>query len=279
MPLPFSFFSQRRPEVTAQPAETAAGGSVFEIPDSWNQVKELPTPEPAPLPIAPVVDETLKFREQPLLEPHSLPTLEATRPASGLAALAMTEAAVPTPPPPNRRLTTLPPPGPAVAASLARAAQAPGTQTKGAAVPTTPEEDWNLSQVAGRATALLRQEMQGEMDQVKSDLFGAAMGVSALKDRLDGLEALVIQAAVQPNKTPPPPTREDVSAWAQEWLDARLPAAVEAAVQRVLAQTAQQATAALSSAEFFRIPVRPRPPGHLCSLLDQPPLILSTSPL
>ena len=120
----------------------------------------------------------------------------------------------------------------------------------------------------------VRLELKGEIEQVKGDLFGAAMGVSALKDRLDGLESQMTQKQAYPAPTQSPPTREDIESWVAAWLDVHLPPALD----RAASASQQNALGALSTQTWFRQPVT-FPPADRHTFLAQPPTILASTPV
>jgi hypothetical protein len=130
---------------------------------------------------------------------------------------------------------------------------------------------------------------------VKNDLFGAVMGVSALKDRMDGLETQVathhsavgqvselvkisesIQAKVEANTHPgmEAPSREMIETWVQAWLEEHLARAMEramgSAIERVMA--AQSTLAFLRPAPGLPMGTDPR------DFLSAPPAILAATP-
>jgi hypothetical protein len=148
------------------------------------------------------------------------------------------------------------------------------------------QEGWSANQapnqISGRELAQLRVDMRQEIEEVKNDLFGAAMGVNALKDRLDGLEAQVVtqamQAAAESLKSPSPaPTRDEIHAWVREWLQEHLPAAVQAAVEKALETVAEPNAAIAPSSDFFRMPTTPQGQNST-PVFSQAPMILSTRP-
>lgn len=197
----------------------------------------------------------------------------------GLAALAVQQSNTgPLLAPPSRRLSSYMAPGPAIAASLALAAQGSGglppkIEDPLPSAPATSHYS-TVQSLQSRELAELRMELEKEMEQLRQDLFGAAMGVSALKDRMDNLESAVLH----PPAPPPAPglSPSDVETLIRGWLDDHLPVCVGHAVQSNLDQAFQQTVARLTSTEFFRMsgPAPGLPPEQVFS---QPPLILSTS--
>lgn len=117
----------------------------------------------------------------------------------------------------------------------------------------------------------LRQELNGEIEQVKNDLFGAVMGVSALKDRLDGLEAQLSRVESAPQPEPPPAL--EIEPVITSWLDDHLPAAIE----RMLAE-AQLKMLGTPGAAFFRSSI-PLSEAARQNLYSQPPVILNSAPV
>jgi hypothetical protein len=121
---------------------------------------------------------------------------------------------------------------------------------------------------------VLRQELNGEIEQVKNDLFGAVMGVSALKDRLDGLEAQLSRVESAPTAPlPEPPPALEIEPIITSWLDDHLPAAIE----RMLAE-AQLKMLGTPGAAFFRSSI-PLSEAERQNLFSQPPVILNSAPV
>lgn len=110
--------------------------------------------------------------------------------------------------------------------------------------------------------AQLRLDLEAEVAQVRQDLFSAAMGVSALKDRLDDLES----SSGQGQPFSPALSQHDIDRLVRAWLDIHLPSYVEQSVQKSLNQALQQTVATLSSSEFFRMPV------HMAGQFSDPQL-------
>ena len=134
--------------------------------------------------------------------------------------------------------------------------------------PVRPVESSNLLPSASAPTTLevdaLKQEFQAEIEQVKNDLFGAVMGVSALKDRLDGIESQVQQTTVQPNF----PSRSELETWMSSWLETHLSEVLERTLGSVLGK--------FSSQGLLRTPLTQT---ELQASLSQPPVILTSTPL
>ncbi|MDZ4287178.1 MAG: hypothetical protein U0984_04430, partial [Prosthecobacter sp.] len=266
MSKPFSFFSLRRSGHTPSSEGVAiAVSDVMEEQLEAETVEVSPGKEASPPASEAVIvanmmqanpegaadhhGESLFFREisQP---PPSTPFPQVV---PGHSVLASPSGRLESMTPPNRRFPQETP-GPAVAAHLASAAKAtnsiPSLWPPGGATPTPMPGSWSPGQISSREIAQLRLELRDEIEQVKNDLFGAAMGVSALKDRLDGLEAQVTKAA----ETPPAaatPSLEDLQAWINE----RVEQAVQAALERAFEVANQEIAAGLSSSDFYRLPV------------------------
>lgn len=293
MPLSFSFFSQHRaPNAPAVSQEVASpvGGGPPPNPFPVRRTEEAtPAPAIAPAPNAKCQSEV----ETLLMRAGANPSPSSRPPTGGLAALAIQQGGgglAPQPPAPRR----IQPPQVAPAAEAVPAAPAPVPmmappapfqQAAPQARPAAPSEIGvpNLQEAAIlQRLSQLQEAIQAEIDLVKADVFGAAMGVSAMNDRIDDLEQRLgalpkILAAQTPAPAPAPAvSREEVLALIEEVLQAIFPELVEAVVQRVL-QASQEQTGSLSSREYFRMPAW-QPSASPTSLFAQPPLILSTSP-
>lgn len=309
MPLPFSIFSNYRSGLADSSAKPAPADAVSAFQE-WLQetaAKEVDAMMPreakaalAAPPAAPVesVGETAKeiqaeapaadsllFRESSsLATPPPLPVEQpvAKTPSGPLAKPEFKSVITVKPAPESRSLAAEPPALPPMPSSTP---------------PPAAGEGWSANQapnlISSRELAQLKLDIHQEIEEVKNDLFGAAMGVNALKDRLDGLESQVVTQtaeAVTPANAAPAPgsafqnptggaTREEVQAWVHEWLQAHLTEAVQAAFEKVLATAAEQVTATLSSNEFFRMPIRPpQPAQEPVPLFSRAPLILSSRP-
>lgn len=286
MAIPFSLLTSNRPSPpTSKAAETGevAAHSVGGMP-VWVEPATEPQPVKSPFPMnvpgavppplpATATDgfgqdlgaaETLIFPPLPATPPHvGSGVSERGRESRGLAALAVHQSGTEAPPinrrPPSQSLPTMSPFPVEVPVSAREALPAPGHWSSANEIKTS------------EAYEGLRQELRGEIEEVKSDLFGAAMGVSALKDRLDGLESQMSQ------KQPPAqeqPSRQDIESWMSAWMDEHLPAALECAVT-----AAQQRTlGTMSTQAWFRQPVT-FPPADRLNFLAQPPVILTSSPV
>ena len=194
----------------------------------------------------------------------------------GLAAMAVKQSTSEPLAPPSRRLSSYMAPGSALAAGLALAAHSPGgmpSPMEGPPPGAPAASHFNAVQsLQSRDLAQLRMDLEREIEQVRQDLFGAAMGVSALKDRLDDLETTVGKAPAASAAFSP----AEVEQLVRSWLDAHLPPFVQQAVRGTLDQALEQTVSSLSSTEFFRMPVHT--PGLTADLiLSQAPQILSSS--
>jgi hypothetical protein len=122
---------------------------------------------------------------------------------------------------------------------------------------------------------ILRDELYHELEQVKNDLFGAVMGVSALKDRLDGLELQLTQIQSSPSiETSPIAARADITDWMNTWLEEHLPTALE----RVLSTAQERTLGTLSPTAYFRT-LTPLSNADRQSFLNHPPVILTSTPV
>lgn len=246
MPLPFSFLAQRRTGPAAPVVESSMVAETVE-PMVEEHFSSLPI-------------EDKREPEESFSTPKNSMPLE--RPiTTGLAAMVVNQTeAFPTPPA-QRRLPGYITPGPAIAASLALATQMTPAPAPSHAQESITAPSINHLTMAGNLTsreiAELRVECQQEIEQLRNDLFGAAMGVSALKDRLDGLEVQVSQPPVIAAPQPPPISKQEVHTWMQEWVETRLDAVIEAKLNQALEQMMSRMTATLASHDFFRLPVRP----------------------
>lgn len=114
--------------------------------------------------------------------------------------------------------------------------------------------------------------LQSDVEEMKNDLFGAVMGVSALKDRLDSLETLLLRLenAVNQHLTSPHPapvSQEQVQQWLGEWLDDHLEARLKGSIESHLQS--------LSSPRYFRLGTTT--PSHTrTTALTHAPVILDT---
>lgn len=195
-------------------------------------------------------------------------------PVTGLAAMVVQQSTSGPLAPPSRKLASYVAPTSAIAASLAMAAPIiaapqPPLESEKITAPAKPHFN-TVPILQTRELSELRMDLEKEIESVRQDLFGAAMGVSALKDRLEDLEQLMAKKPAASESSP------DVENVIQAWLDTHLSSYVEAAVQRTLAAALEKTVASLSSHEFFRLP------GHLPDLVpevvfSQPPHILSSA--
>ncbi|TDU68118.1 hypothetical protein EI77_03235 [Prosthecobacter fusiformis] len=255
------------------------------MPFSFSFIDQLSSGDPLPDPAAmiygatgPVPDPSPWIvHEEPVQQIHREP-IELPMPCSGgLAALAVEQSVSAPLAPPSRKLASYMAPGPAIAASLALAAQSPtGVSIQGETPQQAPSVASHFNAVQSlqsRDLAQLRLDLEREIEQVRQDLFGAAMGVSALKDRLDDLESTVVS---RPPVATSAFSTAEVELLVRGWLDDHLPPYVEQAVKNTLDQAVQQTVSALSSSEFFRMPVHT--PGLTPeTILSQAPQILSST--
>lgn len=100
------------------------------------------------------------------------------------------------------------------------------------------------------------------------------MGVSALKDRLDGLESQMTQKQASSTPAQAQPNRQEIESWMSAWMDEHLPTALD----RAVTAGQQRALGTLSTQAWFRQPVS-FPPADRLNFLAQPPVILTTSPV
>ncbi len=231
-----------------------------------------------------VAEESVEKLDQPMdapmnwgaAEPTTAPPEETPAPTTGLAALAVQQCSGLLAPPP-RRMPSYMTPGPAIAASLALAAHAPAHRSAPVEAPpaqTAPAANHfsAVQSLQSRDLAQMRVELDAELEQMRQDLFGAAMGVSTLKDRLDGLESSLDKKP----SAPEPISASDMEILVQNWLETHLNARVEQAVQASLDQAVQQTVSQLSSHAFFRL-TAPLPGFDAETFLSQPPQILSAT--
>lgn len=250
MSFSFSFFSQRhqaapRPEVGEEAVEKLV--QPMNAPMNWGAA------------------------EQNTAAPEEMPA-----PTTGLAALAVQQCSGLLAPPP-RRMPSYMTPGPAIAASLALAAHAPAPRSVPVEAPpaqTAPAANHfsAVQSLQSRDLAQMRVELDAELEQMRQDLFGAAMGVSTLKDRLDGLESSLDK---KPSVSEPISVG-DMEILVQNWLETHLNARVERALQASLDQAVHQTVSQLSSHAFFRL-TAPLPGFDAETFLSQPPQILSAT--
>ncbi len=287
MPLAFSFFSSKRHAppssgvVSADADIPSSGEDELHIESSSEAFpSQRPFPKnaasrvPPPLPgaISPFIDHEIEVADTMILPtksatPHKSDSwLPDKREARGLAALAVDQSSVEAPPL-NRRST--PQNAPVVSPFPVEIAET----TRGA---TPVSSHWQTTSelIIPETSEALRLELRGEIEQVKGDLFGAAMGVSALKDRLDGLESQMTQKQAAASPTHSQTSREAIESWIAAWFDEHLPAALDRAVTD--AQT--KSLGSLSTQTWFRQPVS-FPAADRHTFLSQPPLILASTPV
>lgn len=261
MPLAFSFFSSKNSALPASAGPEFAGAQQVDAIAAESK----PTPPSSPFPIhSPISGSDLlppqgqQFshgqigKEQTVFPtkptPPPLPQPERRPSTCGLAAMVLSQSDI-SAPPLNKRLS--PPPLAAISPEPVRSHESSNLLPSTSA-PTTVEVD------------ALKQEFQAEIEQVKNDLFGAVMGVSALKDRLDGIESQVQQTTVQPNF----PSRSELETWMSSWLETHLSEVLERTLGSVLGK--------FSSQGLLRTPLSH---AELQATLSQPPVILTSTPL
>jgi hypothetical protein len=259
MPLAFSFFSSKNPAAPSSAGPDFAGAQQVDANASESSKK----PPSSPFPVNSALsgsDLLLSHEQQPShgqnvieetfflskSEPPPLPQPERRPSTCGLAALVLSQSDI-SAPPLNKRLS--PPPAAALASEPANPVE-PSSTHPSAATPTEVDA--------------LKQEFQAEIEQVKNDLFGAVMGVSALKDRLDGIESQVQQTAVEPGY----PSRSELETWVSSWLETHLGEALERTLGPVLSKFSTQG--------LLRTPLSH---AELQATLSQPPVILTSTPL
>ena len=129
-----------------------------------------------------------------------------------------------------------------------------------------------LGNITTRELAEVRLEVRDEIEQVKNDLFGAAMGVSALRDRMDSFEALACREASEARALE---LRDGLRRELRDWLRTQIDDAVKEAMAQALEFARRELLASLSSGEFFRLSELPSQPATLA----EEPQILSSRPL
>lgn len=306
MPLAFSFFTSKSAPVSV-PAEAAAvvPSSVQEADfQSKSAFQSFPPHSPFPTHQA-VVDESVSTMPAvptedwqtaaTLILPPSLPAPstagmaqpEKRAPQKGLAALVVHQSEKDAPPL-NRRPLTSPFPSSSPeslaepgfrdvpGASPIAALSGPGLECLQPAAGETPSSPGSAPLEQG---CMRQDQLQEEIELVKNDLFGAVMGVSALKDRLDGLESQLsqMQGTAPATEVPaavPVPSRADVESWISSWMETHLSVALE----RALAASQEQMMASLSTLAFFRA-AAPLGAGSRQTSLAQPPVILTATPV
>lgn len=274
MPLAFSFFSKRPTRSDTQSTEANPSGQETELENNDSKAETAdftplspftPLASKSASPFPPLASDIISVTEtDPTQQLPKAPyearlgiVLPERREPQGLAALVVNQSG-PDAPPLNRRPPLQPFPPAKASAEITPS------------IPVSTSTDWHESPGTSplESKDSLRSELLHEIEQVKSDLFGAAMGVSALKDRLDGLE----HQAAQPAKSTSA-SLEALQAWATTWLEENLPKAIE----RALAAQLEKELSAMSSISYFRSPIRRPSDRH--TLLSQAPVILSSSTL
>lgn len=300
MPLAFSFFTSKRSSA-AMPVDVAEvyspvqdadfqGGSSFQSSFPKNP---FPVPSAAEQPAAAPACDSPTMEDWQTAATLVLPTFQASpgtvlpekkAPTQGLAAMVVRQSEKEAPPL-NRRPPTSPFPVPAPESTGSLEGKETATALPAATLPAVEagsplnaREPSAATSSSSLALDPVRQELQEEIEQVKNDLFGAVMGVSALKDRLDGLEAQLTQMqAVKPavpTVVTPTVSRTEVETWIQSWMETHLSVALE----RALAASQDQMLASLSTLAFFRA-AAPLSGSGRQSFLAQPPVILTATPV
>lgn len=261
MPLAFSFFSSKNSVTPSSAGAEFAGTQQVDANASESNAK--PPSSPFPITSSFFGSDLLVSQEKPSnheqdglaetafltkSEPPHLPQPERLPTTCGLAAMVLSQSDI-SAPPLNKRLS--PPPLAAIAPEPVRSVES-SSPSPGVSTPTTVEVD------------ALKQEFQTEIEQVKNDLFGAVMGVSALKDRLDGIESQVQQTTAEP----PFPSRSELETWMSCWLETHLGEALERTLGPILGKFSTQG--------LLRTPLSH---AELQASLSQPPVILTSTPL
>jgi len=282
MPLAFSFFTSKRP---TEPAQASLGAEVTalvqeakleESPPNGHLHSKSPfpirsavsQPEPPLLESMPSADwqsaDTLILPKVDVSEPKSYVALPEKREnLKGLAALVVDQSAQEAPPLNRRRPPTFPI-SPVAGQCDSNHDSLPDQSGLHSLDHSTSSESNNL-----------RDEIHHEIEQVKNDLFGAVMGVSALKDRLDGLESQIGQIQSVPKIEPASSVaRAEMEEWLSAWLEEHLPAAVE----RALANAQERALGIMSTTAYFRTTTQLSDTDRQ-SFLNHPPVILTSTPV
>ena len=208
-------------------------------------------------------DKTHIIESTPTKDTRQEVVLPMRKESTGFAAMVVNQSETAAPPL-NRR-----PPSPFPVAPVQQ------SQPLFPSAPVVNHEPWHASvdqMEAPQSLEMLKEELQHEIEQVKADLFGAAMGVSALKDRLDGMESAVAAQAVTAASSPL--SREEVQSWVSQWLEQHLPEALE----RAISQAQQKMTGSLSTQHYFRQPIQTHHIDRHKALIH-PPIILASTPL
>lgn len=308
MPLAFSFFTSKRSQA-AMPADVSGAASTAQEADSQGiNVSTLPevevsssvpqSPFPVKMSAEPVTGQ-FPMEPVPSQDWGTAPTLilpaaqqaaeevagtvlpERRTQQRGLAALAVHQSEREAPPLNRRPITSPFPMTPAdLGLAMMPAQEAPAQPFGLASAAMVQPVDLGAPRPASGPLSpdpdAMRQELQEEIEQVKNDLFGAVMGVSALKDRLDGLESQFSQRQMTaPQVTAAPATsRLEVESWVNSWMEAHLPAALE----RAFTASQERMMASLSTLAFFRT-ATPLSGAERQSFLAQPPVILTATPV
>lgn len=283
-------------------------------PVAEKPVWERPFPPPIPVPLAPAVEQLAL--EQPTPPPMPMPPAPAItgweRPAPPAIAAEQSSEPLPASGQPPLSWNLAPPiavvepawPGAATPTVVAAApavddkpswtalAEAPVALAERplngqpSAVISEPSA-WNAAPPAttaaeapdltSRESAELRREWTREIEQVKSDLFGAALGVSALKDRLDTLEVQLLQTPASP--TPEAGlSKDELIAWMQDWIESNVERIMETAVAKALNRVGGRVPVMLPPEDTVALAAAlsaPYPTRH--NLFQQPPFIVASS--
>ena len=282
MPLAFSFFTSKRPTTPTQ------AGLGAEVPASVQglDVEAIKSPaalhSKSPFPVrdadqqsAPTVQQLESAADWESAATLILPPPESSESMpyvvlpdkrgnpKGLAALVVNQSAQEAPPLNRRRPPTFP-------ISPLAGQMIPSPESVLDQTDTQPTD-----QEVSLEADILREELHHEIEQVKNDLFGAVMGVSALKDRLDGLESQLTQIQSAPSaEASSTAVRAEITNWMRGWLEEHLPTALERALS-----TAQERTlGTLSTTAYFRM-TSPLSDADRQSFLNHPPVILTSTPV
>lgn len=198
--------------------------------------------------------------------PEPLSWLPLKRESSGLAAMVVNQSATEAPPL-NRRPSAKSIPGLSPFPTETKESPPPDLLPPASPFMTAPESPAPFMSIEG-----LQQELQEEISQVRNDLFGAVMGVSALKDRLDDLENTTAQSITPP--PPPPIDRAEIESCISAWLETHLPAVLDQALARLEDKT----HGSISTNTWFRQPVHFQSADRH-TLFTQAPVVISTTPV
>ncbi len=298
MPLSFSFFSQKRA------ASSEITGGIAVAGTETDQLAAAPQPKPESTPFK---DSLLNAYAESgaAVMPKRIPTASMGAPMPTAAAPATTGtlmmqagkmsptgyplaafAGMSTATPPKLPTAphvnaSFPLPGPAISANLAQAAHEDemNWQAEVKPVEAQKKEEQGHAEWHGHQTsrdlmlAELKEKISADVAEVKNDIFGAVMGVSALKDRLDGVEGDV---AAMAKKSVAIPSQEALQAWMQGWIESNLSRIIEEAVSKALETAVPPETQPHWSSRLSGWSASvPLPDAG--TLFCQPPVILSSS--